>query len=169
MKMKPVHQTKGQLQRTCTGHRRARGASGLAALELAFLLPVLVVVPATAWDVGRAVQQMERLHHGGRAGVRTLAPGDAADPTRQDEARRLVVYGRVQGSSTPIVPGLNTSMVNILEPQSTPGMRLVNSAAGPVSLVTVQVQGGRFVPLLLPVSWGFTYRPIGLTLAYRFV
>lgn len=143
--------------------------SGLAALELAFLLPVLVALPAAAWDVGRAVQDMERLHHGVRAGVRHLATGDAADPTRQDEARHLVVYGRLQGSSTPIVPGLQMSMVNILEPESTPGMRLVNSVAGPVSLVTVQVQGVRFVPLLLPSSWGFTHRPIGLTLAYRFI
>jgi hypothetical protein len=119
--------------------------------------------------VGRAVQNMERLHHGVRAAVRHLATGDAADPTRQDEARRLVVYGRVQGGTTPVVPGLQTSMVNILEPASNPGMRLVNSAAGPLSLVTVQVQGVRFQPLLLPTSWGFTYRPIGLTLAYRFI
>jgi hypothetical protein len=148
---------------------RRRHQSGVAALELAFLLPVIVAVPAMAWDVGRAVQQMERLHHGVRAAVRHLATGDAADPTRQDEARRLLVYGRVQGSNTPIVPGLQTSMVNILEPQSTPGMRLINSAAGPVSLVTVQVQGVRFVPLMLPPSWGFSFRPIGLTLAYRFI
>ena len=148
---------------------RPHRSSGLAALELAFLLPVLVAVPATAWEVGRAVRQMERLHHGVRAAVRHLATGDAADAARQDEARRLAVYGRLQGSDTPIVPGLQTSMVNILEPQYTPGMRLVNSAAGPVSLVTVQVQGVRFEPLLLPASWGFTYRPIGLTLAYRFI
>ncbi len=148
---------------------RRRHQSGVAALELAFLLPVIVAVPAMAWDVGRAVQQMERLHHGVRAAVRHLATGDAADPTRQDEARRLLVYGRVQGSNTPIVPGLQTSMVNILEPQSTPGMRRINSAAGPVSLVTVQVQGVRFVPLMLPASWGFSFRPIGLTLAYRFI
>jgi len=149
--------------------RRPHRTSGLAALELAFLLPVLVAVPASAWDVGHAVQNMERLHHGVRAAVRHLATGDAADPARQDEARRLVVFGRVQGGTVPIVPGLQTSMVNILEPQSHPGVRQVNSAAGPVSLVTVQVQGVRFEPLLLPASWGFTYRPIGLTLAYRFI
>jgi len=144
-------------------------SQGLAALELALLLPVLVAMPATAWDVGRAVHHLERVHHGVRAAVRHLATGDAADPVRQEEARRLVVYGQVQGSSTPVVPGLQGSMVSILEPQSTPGVRLVNSAAGPVSLVTVQVQGLRFEPQLLPASWGFTYGPIALTLAYRFI
>lgn len=149
--------------------RARRNGSGLAALELAFLLPVVVAVPAAAWDVGRAVQNTERLHHGVRAAVRHLATGDAADPTRQEEARRLVVYGRVQGGTVAIVPGLQTAMVNILEPKSNPGMRGVSSAAGPVSLVTVQVRGVRFEPLLLPASWGFTYRPIGLTLAYRFI
>ncbi|NBO76835.1 MAG: hypothetical protein EBV28_07500, partial [Betaproteobacteria bacterium] len=50
-----------------------RRASGLAALELAFLLPVLVAVPAAAWDIGRALHHVERLHHGVRAAVRHLA------------------------------------------------------------------------------------------------
>ena len=149
--------------------RAQRASSGLAALELAFLLPVLVAVPAAAWDLGRAVQQMERMHHGVRAAVRHLATGDAANPTRQDEARRLAVYGRVQGGTVPIVPGLQTSMVTILEPGSSPGMRMVSSTAGPISLVTVQVDGVRFEPLLLPASWSFNFRPIGLTLVYRFI
>ncbi|MFN5699510.1 MAG: hypothetical protein ACK47V_02570, partial [Betaproteobacteria bacterium] len=77
--------------------------------------------------------------------------------------------GRVQGGTVAIVPGLQTAMVNILEPKSNPGMRGVSSAAGPVSLVTVQVQGLPFEPQLLPASWGFTYGPIALTLAYRFI
>ena len=146
-----------------------RRASGLAALELAFLLPVLVAVPAAAWDIGRALHHVERLHHGVRAAVRHLATGDAANPTRQEEARRLVVYGRVDGGSAPVVPGLQASMVNVFEPQSTPGVRAVTSTAGPLSLVTVQVQGLRYVPLLWPASKGFTLAPISLTLVYRFI
>ncbi len=142
---------------------------GLAAVELALLLPVLVVVPAAAWEIGHAVQQMERLHHAVRAAVRHLATGDAASVVRQDEARRLAVYGRLQGSSTPIVPGLDLSKVTILEPQGEPGLRLVATSAGPVSLVTVQLQGVRFEPSLLPKAWGFEFRPIALTMAYRFI
>ena len=162
----PVAPRAGRRRRTTGAHAVA---SGLAALELAFVLPALVAVPAAAWDLGRAVQQMERMHHSVRAAVRHLATGDAADPTRQDEARRLAVYGRVQGASEPIVPGLQTSRVTILEPTSSPGLRRVNSAAGPVSLVTVQINGVRFQPLLLPPAWSFNFRPIGLTLAYRFI
>jgi Flp pilus assembly protein TadG len=140
----------------------------VAALELAFMLPIFLALCTSVWDMGRAIQQMERLHHGVRAAVRHLATGNAADATRQDEARRLAVYGRLDGGTTAIVPGLQLSMVSILEPQSTPGMRLVSTAAGPVSLVTVQISGVRFEPLLLPAIAGFTYRPISLTLAYRF-
>lgn len=146
-----------------------RSTSGVAALELAFLLPALVAIPAAAWDLGRALHHLERLHHGVRAAVRHLATGDAANPLRQDEARRLVVYGRVEGTNTPAVPGLQASMVNILEPESTPGVRAVVGGAGPVSLVTVQVQGLRYEPLLWPASWGFTFSPISLTLVYRFI
>ncbi|MFM2186046.1 MAG: TadE/TadG family type IV pilus assembly protein [Burkholderiaceae bacterium] len=148
--------------------RRTPTQQGVAALELALLLPLFVALMAAAWDVGRAVQQMERLHHGVRAAVRHLATGDAGHPARQDEARRLAVYGRLEGATTPIVPGLQMSMVNVLEPQGNPGMRLIATAAGPLSMVTVEIRGVRFEPLLLPPSAAFTFRPISLTLAYRF-
>jgi Flp pilus assembly protein TadG len=140
----------------------------VAALELVFMLPIFLALCTTVWDMGRAIQQMERLHHGVRGAVRHLTTGNAADPTRQDEARRLAVYGRLDGGTTAIVPGLQVSMVSILEPQSTPGVRQVSTGAGPVSLVTVQISGVRFEPLLLPPSAGFAFRPISLTLAYRF-
>jgi Flp pilus assembly protein TadG len=142
---------------------------GLAALELALMLPLLLVLPASAWDLGRAVMQTERLHHAVRAAVRHLATGDAADPLRQEEARRMAVYGRMQGSGAPIVPGLQTSMVDILEPAASPGLRSVATPQGPVSLVTVEIRGLRFEPLLLPAAAGFVFRPVSLTLVYRII
>lgn len=151
------------MRKPLSGARR-----GVAALELALTLPLFVALLAAAWDLGRAVQQMAQLHQAVRGAVRHLATGDAADPTRQNEARRLAVYGRVEGGSLPIVPGLQLSHVTVLEPAGQAGVRLVSTPAGPVSMVSVEISGLRFEPLLLPPSAAFTFRPISLTLAYRF-
>lgn len=141
-------------------------AAGVAALEMALLLPVLVLLPAGLWDLGRALLQQERLHHAVRAAARHLAGGDAADAQRQDEARRLAVYGQLSGASQPLVPGLTSAMVRILEPKSEPGVQLVGTPTGPVSLVTVSIEGLRYQPLWLPVA-AFTFQPVSLTLAYQ--
>lgn len=147
--------------------RRIHPARGVSALEFALLLPLLVMLPAALWDLGRALTQHERLNHAVRAAARHLATGDANDTTRQLEARNLAVYGRMDGAGTPIVPNLTPGMVKILEPQSTRGVELVATAAGPVSLVTVSISGVRFEPLLLPAA-AFNFRTVSLTLAYRF-
>lgn len=143
-------------------------ARGVAALELAVWLPVLVMLLVAAWEWGRALEHHERLAHGVRAAARHLATGDAADPVRQDEARQLAVYGRLAGGGTPLVPGLNTSQVQIREPGSDPAVRLVSTGAGAVSLVTVTIAGVRHEPVLLPARLGFTLRPVSLTLVLRF-
>lgn len=146
---------------------RVGAARGVAALELALLLPVLVMLPVAAWEWGRALEHHERLAHAVRAAARHLATGDAADPARQEEARRLAVYGRLAGGGTPLVPGLNTAMVQIREPGSDPSVRLVSTGEGAVSLVTVTIAGLRHEPMLLPANLGFTLRPVSLTLVWR--
>ena len=153
--------------------RRASAASptdqrGVAALELALLLPLLALLPAAAWEWGQALAHHERLAHSVRAAVRHLATGDATNPTRQDEARRLAVYGRLSGGSVPVVPGLQLSMVKIRQPDADPGLRMVATGAGTVSLVSVSIAGVRHEPLLLPASMGFTLRTVSLTMVLRF-
>ena len=145
-----------------------RQLSGMAALELAVLLPVLALLPAAAWEWGQALMHHERLVHSVRAAARHLAATDAADPTRQDEARRLAVYGRLSAGSTPVVPGLDLSMVQIRQPETDASLSMVATGAGTVSLVTVSIAGVRHRPLLMPASMGFALRAVSLTLVWRF-
>ncbi len=148
--------------------KRARRARGVAALELALLLPLLVVLPVGAWEWGRALDQHARLAHSVRAAARHLSTVDASDPARQAEARQLAVFGSLSGGTTPVVPGLNASHVKILEPQSEPGLQLVATAGGSVSLVCVSISGWRYEPVLLPASAALTFRPVSLTLVQSF-
>ena len=141
---------------------------GVAALEMALLLPVLALLPAAAWEWGQVLAHHERLSHSVRAAVRHLAATDAADPVRQNEARQLAVYGRLAGGTVPVVPGLKTSMVGVLHPDADAGVRTVATGAGTVSLVTVSISGLRHEPLLLPASMGFTLRTVSLTMVLRF-
>ena len=163
MRQQAVHR-----MRWATGAGRRATQHGMAAMELALLLPVLVTLTMAGFEWARAVQQHERLHHSVRAAVRYLATGDAQDSTRQANARHIAVYGQLTGSTVPVVPGLTVAMVQVLEPDADASVRLVATPQGPVSLVSVVVQGVRYQPLLLPASAGFTLRPVALTLVLRF-
>lgn len=141
---------------------------GVAALEMAVLLPLLAVLPAAAWEWGQVLAHHERLAHSVRSAVRHLATGDATDPVRQDEARRLAVYGRLNGGTVPVVPGLQTSMVQIRQPDTDAGLRMMATGAGTVSLVSVSIAGVRHEPILMPPSMAFTLRTVSMTMVLRF-
>lgn len=145
-----------------------RTGRGIAAVEMALLLPVLVLLPTAAFDLGRALHQHERLCQTVRAAARHLSTGDAADPARQAQAVSLALYGRLQGTGAPVVPGLSASNVQILEPLSSPGVQLIATAAGPVSLVTVSISGWRYEPLLLPAWASRPMRAVSATMPYQF-
>ncbi len=81
-------------------------------VELAIVLPVLVVLFAAAAEFGRYFYEYTTLAKGSRVAVRYLATAitngdcDAA-------AKNLVVYGNFAGTGNPIVTGLKTSNVEI--------------------------------------------------------
>ena len=147
---------------------RPRAGRGIAALEMALLLPVLVLLPTAVFDLGRALHHHERLCQTVRAAARHLGTGDAADPVRQAQAVSLALYGSLQGAGTPVVPGLSAANVQILEPGSSPGVQLVATAAGPVSLVTVSIGNWRYEPLLLPSWASLPMRTVSVTMPYQF-
>jgi Flp pilus assembly protein TadG len=96
-------------------HRASR-QGGLAAVELALLLPVfLFIVTATA-EAGRALYEYNALTKGVRDAAQYLARYGVIDgtgvlaPTTAEEAaaRNLAVFGTPGGGSTPLLPGLST-------------------------------------------------------------
>lgn len=121
---------------------RIRHQRGAAILELALVIPMLMMLMVIATDLGRAVMQYNTLAKSARDAARYLTfqlPG-----TKITEARNLLVYGNTTGSGEPLVPGLATS--HVPTPTWQPGGSLPV-----ITTVTVQVSGFTFTPMFASV------------------
>lgn len=105
-----------------------RRARGIAAVEMAIVLPLVLLLIMPVGELGRAFIQYSRLSHRVLAGARFVADNAHADSsgvpslssTIGAQARNLVVFGSTAGGSTPAVPGLSTTQVVIqVEPAGT--------------------------------------------------
>ena len=146
-----------------------RGKStGVAAVELALLLPALIALVLGMLEFGRAIYHYDQLVQRVRQSTRYLCTGQPDDAQRQQAARNMVVYGNPQGVGTEQVPGLNASMVRILEPVNDAGVRQIATGQGTVSLVSVSIQGYQYTPLIWPAMPFMRYAPISVTLPFVF-
>ncbi|MEN9418987.1 MAG: hypothetical protein RI988_2607 [Pseudomonadota bacterium] len=158
--------------RTPAAERRA-AARGAAAVELALVLLVLVPLVLGAVEFGRALAAWDTLARTARAAARHLAVGTPGDATRQLEARCIVVTGTPVNTGggcaeAPLLPGLTTGQVAILEPGTSPAVRAVSTGAGTLDLVTVSVEGWRFNALGWAAVPALRFGPISVTVPYVF-
>lgn len=89
-----------------------RDERGVQLVELAIVLPVLVLLFAAAAEFGRYFYEYTTLAKGSRVAVRYLATA-IANGDCDSAAKNLVVYGNFAGTGNPIVTGLETSNVEI--------------------------------------------------------
>jgi len=139
-------------------HRRQRGA---ALIELAFILPLLLLLMFMTTEFGRALHHYNIIAKSVRDAVRYVSvqtPG-----TRQAEARNLVLYGKLTPGATdqPLVPGLTA--LNVPDPV------WATAGSGPViNTVTVTVRNYTFRPLfgsVFGIPFGnFTFSDISATM-----
>jgi Flp pilus assembly protein TadG len=83
--------------------------AGVAIVELALMLPLLLLLTFTVTEFGRALYEYNTLTKAVRDAARYLSvqtPG-----THMTEARNLIVYGNTAGTGTPLARGLSTSNV----------------------------------------------------------
>ncbi|QAU35964.1 pilus assembly protein [Janthinobacterium sp. 17J80-10] len=114
---------------------RQRGA---ALVELALILPFLLLLSFITTEFGRAMYQYNTLAKSVRDAARYLSvqtPGTGAT-----EAKNLVVYGNKAGTGTPLVIGLDVSKVIIPATQTAGSNPVINT-------VTVTISGYAFRPL----------------------
>ena len=90
-----------------------RDDRGLQLVELALVLPILIVLFAAVAEFGRYFKEYTTLAKGSRVAVRYLATTSycSADDLA---AKRLVVYGNTAGTGNPIAPGLKVENVDII-------------------------------------------------------
>jgi Flp pilus assembly protein TadG len=146
--------------------RKTRNQSGAAAIEMALLLPFMLLLAFGLTELGRAVYQYNALAKAVRDGARYLsqyAPGDA---TRIAEAKQLVLCGTTSGcGSNPLVPGMSLSYIRVYDRISDPSSyNLQSTGRGTVNLVRVEISGFAFrstVPSFIP---SVTFAPIRATM-----
>lgn len=143
---------------------------GIAAIEFAILVPVMLLIVFGITEFGRAFYQYNTLAKSARDGVRYLsmrAPGGG-----HDIATCLAVYGNQTCTGQELVPGLSTSMVSICDALSCPGTHsAVSTGSGVVNLVTLNITGFQFVSVAnfqigsLTIGAGdMTFGPISATM-----
>lgn len=113
---------------------------GVALIELALILPVLLVMTFIVTEFGRAIYQYDTLTKSVRDAARYLSyqtPG-----THATEAANLAVYGNTAGTGSPLALGLTTANVSAPSWQTGTG-------TPPITTVTVQITGYQFRSLVL--------------------
>lgn len=135
--------------------------TGVALVEFALILPLLLLLTFITTEYGRALYQYNTLTKSVRDAARYLSTQNPGDTTKYAIAKNLVVYGNPSGSGSPIVIGLTTALVPDPVWQSV-------GAAPVINVVTIRISGYTFTPLfasVFGVSFGnISYADISATM-----
>src|SRR6267142_5333156 len=119
--------------------RFCRKDRGSQIVELAVVLPIMLVLLASAAEFGRYFYYYSTLENAVRAGARHAAKWRVSESWEFPETSRMVVYGDFSDTSKgPILPGLSTS--NVVVDANGPSLNNIDS-------VTVRIVGYQYVPL----------------------
>lgn len=131
---------------------------GVAAVELGLTMAPVLILTFGVTEYGRAIYTYNTIDKAARDAARymTAPPPGSSDPAA--DARNLVVYGNVQGSGSPLAPGLSTGMVDIC--RACDGAHIaVPTGSGVVNLVTVRISGyvyNSIVTYVAPATLNFS-------------
>jgi Flp pilus assembly protein TadG len=115
----------------------ARSERGTQLVELAIVLPVLVLMLGAAAEFGRFFYTYQTLAKATRTGARYLTT-ESATGVNDPKAENLIVFGNESGTGTPVVSGLTDEHVRI--------SRSGGTAAFP-ERVTVKIVGYTYEPI----------------------
>jgi len=127
-----------------------RTQQGAALVELALIIPMLLLLSLVTTEFGRAMYEYNAVVKSTRDAVRYLSvqtPG-----TKITEARNLVVYGNTAGTGSPLARGLSLSNV----PVGTCCTWQSAGAAPIITTVTIRVSGYTFHSMF-PSVFGVTF------------
>ena len=142
---------------------------GLALVEAAIVLPLLLLLLLPVVEFGRAFIQYSTLAHHGRTATRFLADRVIADTTGVPDlsaaliaqAQQLAVYGRVVGGTEPVVPGLTPAAVTItLTSANDVRLQIIDPYRPMVANVLPSFGYGDDIPLAFNFNIDITMRPL---------
>lgn len=105
-------------------NRFRRDEQGVQLLELAIVLPIMMLLFASLAEFGRYFYEYSTAAKAARLGARYLASKSATSGTKDWEviAKNIVVYGNAAGSGDPILPGMTTANVEVQYSGGTAGV-----------------------------------------------
>jgi len=88
---------------------------GVQLLELAIVMPIMLLLFAAVAEFGRYFYEYTTLAKGTRVGARYLVSKSVTSTTTdwKANAKKLVVYGNTAGTGTPILTGLSVDNVDV--------------------------------------------------------
>ena len=105
-------------------NRFRRDEQGVQLLELAIVIPILLVMFAAIAEFGRYFYEYNTLAKASRLGARYLASKSVTSATTNYEtiAKNIVVYGNATGTGSPILDGLSPDSVTVTYQGGTSGV-----------------------------------------------
>ena len=96
-------------------NRFRRDDRGVQLVELALVLPILLLLFGAVAEFGRYFYEYTTVAKGARLGARYLASKaiNSTSTNWQANAKNLVVYGNTAGTGSPILTGLSTANVTV--------------------------------------------------------
>lgn len=96
--------------------RFRRDERGVQLVEIAIVIPILLMMFAAVAEFGRYFYEYTTLAKAARVGGRFMAAKPISSPTKdwQLTAKRLVVYGNTTGTGSPVLPGLTVDNVDLV-------------------------------------------------------
>lgn len=97
-------------------HRFRRDEQGVQLVEIAIVIPLLLLMFAAVAEFGRYFYEYTTLAKAARVGGRFMAAKSykSSSTNWQLAAKKLVVYGNTAGSGSPVLPGLGVENVDII-------------------------------------------------------
>ena len=92
--------------------RFRRDESGVQLVEVTIVIPIFLILFAATAEFGRYFYEYTTLAKAARVGCRYLATVPV-DGDEDANAKKLIVYGNVNGTGSPILPGLELADVEI--------------------------------------------------------
>lgn len=121
---------------------------GVAIVEFALVLPLLLILTFITTEFGRALYQYNTITKSVRDAARYLSTQTPGSATAISNARKLVVYGNPAGTGSPLAVELDK--------YSTPVVWQTTGSAPLINTVTIKVTGYTFVPLITS-AFGLTF------------
>ncbi len=93
-------------------HRFTRDERGIQLVEVTIVIPIFLMLFAATAEFGRYYYEYTTLAKAARVGARYMST--AINPVAEEtNAQKLVVYGNINGTGTPILPGLGLANVKV--------------------------------------------------------